>query len=30
MEFGLDYSIYEYIRNNKGLEDFLQDEEAVS
>ena len=26
MEFGPDYAIYEYIRNNKGLEDFLMDE----
>ena len=29
-EFGSDYAIYEYIRNNKGLQDFLLDEEAVS
>ena len=29
-EFGSDYAIYEYIRENKGIEDFLLDEEAVS
>lgn len=29
-EFGPDYAIYEYIRENKGIEDFLLDEEAVS
>ena len=27
-EFGPDYAIYEYIRENKGIEDFLLDEEA--
>ena len=27
-EFGSDYAIYEYIRENKGIEDFLLDEEA--
>ena len=26
-EFGPDYAIYEYIRENKGIEDFLLDEE---
>ena len=29
-EFGSDYAIYEYSRENKGIEDFLLDEEAVS
>ena len=29
-EFGPDYAIYEYIRENKGIEDFLFDEEVVS
>ena len=27
-EFGPDYAIYEYIRENKGIKDFLLDEEA--